>query len=69
MAENTAADDKNLALQYALTALIETLTETNVIERADLLRNLTACRTRLENIGEVSAAKQLSVLSEALLRS
>ena len=68
MNDYTPADEKSLALSYALTALIKTLVDAKAIERDDLFKNLAGARMQLENIGEVGAAKLLAELSESWIR-
>ena len=68
MNDYTPADEKSLALNYALTALMKTLVDANVIDRDDLFRNLAGARMQLEQIGEEGAAKLLAALNESLIR-
>lgn len=64
----TPADEKALALSYALTAVVKTLVDSGAIERDHLFSNLAGARTQLERIGETGAAEKLGALSESLLR-
>ena len=64
----TPADEKALALTYAMTALIKTLVDGGVLDRDHLFSNLAGAKTQLERIGEAGAAKSMAALSESLLR-
>lgn len=62
----TPADEKALALTYALTALVKTLVDSGVLERDHFFVNLAGARTQLERIGETGAAELLGALNESL---
>ena len=62
----TPADEKALALTYAFTALVKTLTDSGLIDRDHLFVNLAGARTQLERIGETGAAELLGALNESL---
>lgn len=64
----TTADEKALALNYALTALIKTLIDSGAIERDHLFSNLAGAKMQLERIGEDGAASSLGSLNESWLR-
>ena len=64
----TPADEKCLALIYALTALVKTLVDSEVIDRDHLFSNLAGAQGQLERIGESGAASLLGSLNESLLR-
>lgn len=64
----TPADEKSLALTYALTALVKTLIDAGVMERDHLFSNLAGARAQLGRIGETGAAELLGALNESLLR-
>lgn len=64
----TPADEKALALNYALTALIKTLVDANVIERDHLFTNLAGAREALERVGETGAAELLGAMNESFQR-
>lgn len=68
MSDYTPADEKALALNYAITALMKTLVDANVIERDHLFNNLAGARQQLEHVGEVGAADLLAALNESWLR-
>lgn len=63
-----STDEKMLALSFALTALVKTLVDGEVIDRDHLFSNLAGARTQLERIGESGAAEMLGALNESLLR-
>lgn len=62
------ADEKALALQFALTALIRSLKQSEHLDMDLLFSNLAGAKTQLENIGETEAASALGALSESLWR-
>lgn len=64
----TPADEKALAMSYAMTALLKTLIDSNVLDRDHLFSNLAGAKTQLEAIGEDGAAKMLAALNESWLR-
>lgn len=64
----TPADEKALALSYALTALVKSLVDSGALDRDHLFSNLAGARTQLESIGETGAAAMLGELNESLLR-
>lgn len=64
----TPADEKALALTYAITALAKTLVDAGVIERDHLFSNLAGARAQLARNGETGAADLLGALNESLLR-
>ena len=64
----TPADEKCLALIYALTALIKTLVDSEVLDRDHLFSNLAGATEQLETIGETGAAALIASLNESLLR-
>lgn len=66
--EPTPADEKALALNYAMTALIKTLVDAEVIDRDHLFCNLANARRQLERIGEDGAAELLAAMNESWLR-
>lgn len=68
MHDYTPADEKSLALNYAITALIKTLVDANVVDRDHLFSNLAGAQNQLEHIGEDGAAKLLAALNESWLR-
>ncbi|NMQ05278.1 hypothetical protein E4Q08_08340 [Candidatus Accumulibacter phosphatis] len=63
----TAADEKCLALTYALTALVKTLVDSEVVDRDHLFSNLAGAQRQLEAIGETGAASLLGHWNESLL--
>lgn len=64
----TPADEKALALTYALTAIVKTLVDSGAMDRDQLLSNLAGARGQLERIGETGAAELIGSLNESLLR-
>lgn len=66
--ELTPSDEKALALNYAMTALIKTLVDAEVIDRDHLFSNLAGARKQLERIGEDGAAELLAAMNESWLR-
>jgi len=66
---DTPADEKALALNYALTALVKTLVDSGHVERDHLFSNLAGARAQLERIGEAGAAAMLGALNESLPRT
>lgn len=64
----TPADEKALALTYALTALVKTLSDTGVIKMDHFFTDLAGARRALERVGETGAAALLGSLSESLQR-
>lgn len=64
----TPADEKCLALSYAITALVKTLVDSEVLDRDHLFNNLAGAQGQLERIGEDGAAQMLAWLNESLLR-
>lgn len=71
MTENqypTPADEKALALSYAFTALVKTLSDSGAISMDHLFSNLSLARTQLEEIGETNAAQLLGFLNETFQR-
>ena len=60
----TPADEKSLALSYAMTALIKTLVDSGVVDRDHLFINLAGAQKNLANIGENGAADLLASLNE-----
>lgn len=62
---NTPADQKALALSFALTALIKTLADSGALEMDAFMRDLSGARTRLDEIGEPDAAALLGALAES----
>lgn len=64
----TPADEKALAMSYAMTALLKTLVDSNVVDRDHLFSNLAGAKQQLENIGEDGAATMLAGLNESWLR-
>jgi hypothetical protein len=67
MADYTPADEKCLALTYALTALIKALVDSGALDRDRLFSNLAGARESLERVGETGAAVLLASLNESLL--
>jgi len=65
--EITPADEKCLALSYALTALIKTMVDSGGVDRDHLFRNLAGAQAQLARIGESGAASSLGALNESLL--
>lgn len=63
----TGADEKCLALTFALTALVKTLVDSEVIDRDHLFSNLAGAQERLAALGETGAAHLLGSLNESLL--
>lgn len=55
-------------MSYAMTALLKTLIDSNVLDRDHLFSNLAGAKTQLEAIGEDGAAKMLAGLNESWLR-
>ncbi len=64
----TPADEKCLALTYALIALVRTLVDSEMLDRDHLFSNLAGAQGQLERIGESGAAHLLASLNESLLR-
>ena len=64
----TPADEKCLALSYAMTALVKTLVDSEVLDRDHLFSNLAGAQGQLERIGESGAARMLGALNESLLQ-
>lgn len=64
----TPADEKCLALTYALTAMVKTLIDSEVMDRDHLFSNLAGARGQLERIGETGAAALMASLNESLQR-
>ena len=62
----TPADEKALALTYAFTALVKTLSDSGVIEMDHLFSDLAGARGQLERIGETGASEMLGYLNESL---
>lgn len=63
----TPADEKCLALTYALTALAKTLVDSGAMDRDHLFSNLAGAQAQLARIGESGAASLLGALNESLL--
>lgn len=61
-----STDFKALALVEAYIALAKTLADSGALSMEHLLSNLSGARARLEELGEVEAAKLLGHLNETL---
>jgi len=64
----TPADEKALALTYAFTALVKTLSDSGVIEMDHLFSNLAGAHGALVRVDETGAAELLGSLNESLQR-
>ncbi|ACL72749.1 MAG: hypothetical protein ABN479_03845 [Billgrantia sp.] len=62
----TPADEKALALSFAMTALIKTLAHQKHLDMDLLFKDLSGARRRLESLGEDGAAKLLGAFAESL---
>ncbi len=63
----TSADEKALALNFALTAIIKTLVDSGVMDRDHLFSNLAGAQQRLQALGETGAADLLASMNEGWL--
>lgn len=63
----TPADEKALALNFALTAVIKTLIDSDVMDRDHLFRNLAGAQQQLQRLEEFGAASFLASLNEGWL--
>lgn len=59
-----SADEKSLALYYAMTALVKTLKESGHLDADHLFQNLAGSNLQLQRIGESGAAKFLGSMAE-----